>query len=271
MEPEYLTTPRLQAYLVRTQTPLDILALLTIWLSVLPFTSVHPVGQNRMTWVIARLALSSVYGIDMVIRSRLSARPVRYPGAHPLACAAVLIPAVRITFSVRLLRAMFRKGALAHFLSVALVLILNGVIMVFAFEDNAPGSNIHTIGQSFWWACVTVATVGYGDFYPVTLGGRLTAVGLMALGLVTAAVVTAQIASSFMDQATARRASIIAEQARAAALEVVEEAEAEAASVDSGMSGVIGGDVAVLARLDRIEQLLVARFTADGPPQETSE
>jgi voltage-gated potassium channel len=265
MEPENLTTPRLQAYLARTQTPLDVLALMTIWLSVLPFTSVHPVGENRMTWVIARLALSFVYGIDMAIRSRLSARPVRYPTAHPLACAAVLIPAVRIVFSVRLLRAMFRKGALPHFLFVAFLLMLNGVIMVFAFEDMYPGSNIHSIGQSFWWACVTVATVGYGDYFPVTFGGRLTAVALMALGLVTAAVVTAQIASSFMDQATARRAGMVAAQARAAALEVVEEAEAEAEAGRSRSDGSIT-DAAVLARLDRIEALLVARLELDRPP-----
>jgi voltage-gated potassium channel len=258
MEPEHLTTPRLQAYLARSQTPLDVLALLTIWLSVLPFTSVHPVGENRVTWVIARAALSFVYGIDMVIRSRLSARPGRYPFAHPVACAAVLIPAVRIIFSVRLLHSVFRRGALAHFLFVAFMLMLNGVIMVFAFEDRAPGSNIHSIGESLWWACVTVSTVGYGDYSPVTLGGRITAVALMALGLVTAAVLTAQIASSFLEQAVARRAMLAGQPASPERPPTTGPAEAPTS------------DEALAARLERIERLLTARVDGDDRPPAAS-
>ena len=258
MEPEHLSTPRLQAYLARTQTPLDVLALLTIWLSVLPFTSVHPVGENRVTWITARVALSFVYGIDMVIRSRLSARPARYPVAHPLALAAVLIPAVRIVFSVRLLHSVFRRGALAHFLFVAFLLMLNGVIMVFAFEDKAPGSNIHTIGESFWWACVTVSTVGYGDYSPVTLGGRITAIALMVLGLVTAAILTAQIASSFLEQAVARRSTL----------------GAPASMVERGPSPAPAegttSDEALAARLERIEALLTSRVEGDDPPRSPS-
>jgi voltage-gated potassium channel len=261
MEPEHLATPRLQTYLARTQTPLDVLALLTIWLSVLPFTSVHPVGENRITWISARLALSFVYGIDMVIRAQLSARPSRYPFAHPLALAAVLIPAVRIIFSLRLLRAMFRKGALAHFLFVAFLLMLNGVVMVFAFEDEAPGSNIHSIGEAFWWACVTVSTVGYGDYFPVTIGGRTTAVALMALGLVTAAILTAQIAASFLEQAMARRALLTGQAPTAASTPSVAAGGAPNRAPTS--------DQALVARLERIEQLLTARVEGDEPPPPT--
>ena len=52
-----------------------------------------------------------------------------------------------------------------------------------------------------------MTTVGYGDYSPVTMAGRVTAVFIMAIGILTLAVVTAQVASSFVDQATRRRGS----------------------------------------------------------------
>jgi voltage-gated potassium channel len=51
---------------------------------------------------------------------------------------------------------------------------------------------------------VTVTTVGYGDFFPVTTAGRITACFIMGIGLLTLAVVTAQVASSFVAQAPSR-------------------------------------------------------------------
>jgi len=80
------------------------------------------------------------------------------------------------------------------------VIVLNGVVIVYLVERHAPHSNIHTIGDALWWSAVTVTTVGYGDFYPVTTEGRITACLLMGTGLLTLAVVTAQVASGFVAQ-----------------------------------------------------------------------
>jgi voltage-gated potassium channel len=254
MEPDPLMTPRLEAWLRRTQTPLDLLALLTIWLTILPLTTAT--GTGTITWwLVARLVLSTTYGIDIVVRARLSTHTWRYLRTHPLGVVVVVIPALRVVFSVRLLRAMFHRGNLGHFLFVALVLLLNGVIMVYTFEVDAPGANIVTLADSLWWACVTVATVGYGDFYPVTTGGRITAVALMVLGLTSAAVVTAQIASSFMDQAAARRATLAA-------------AGPQPATGRRRGSAPPAPPVDDLhAKLDRIERLLAAAAaTAEGDP-----
>jgi Ion channel len=51
---------------------------------------------------------------------------------------------------------------------------------------------------------VTVTTVGYGDFFPVTTPRRITAGLIMGIGLLTLAMVTAQMASSFVTQAPSR-------------------------------------------------------------------
>ena len=193
---------RLAAYQARTQTILDLLALVTLW-----FVLVPPwyYGQDvRGLWWVFRIALSVIYGIDLAIRGVLAGRPVRYARANPLALAAVLFPPVRAVFSIRLVRAMFRRGHLPRFLLTAVVLVLDGAIMVYFYERHAPHSDIHTLGESVWFSVVTVTTVGYGDYTPVTVYGRITAILIMLIGLLTLAVVTAQVASNFVAQGPGR-------------------------------------------------------------------
>ncbi len=69
-----------------------------------------------------------------------------------------------------------------------------------SFEANAKGSNIHNFGDALWWAIVTVTTVGYGDKYPVTAGGRGVATVLMFVGIGLIGVLTATVASYFVEQ-----------------------------------------------------------------------
>jgi voltage-gated potassium channel len=195
---------RLAEYESSTQVPLDLLALATLWLVVVPPSDF---GHDVTGTVLAcRLALSLVYGIDIAIRSALAPRHLHYALSHPIALVSVVVPPVRVIFSFRLVRSMFRRGSLARFLVAAAVLVVDGAVIVYLFERHAPGANIKTFGESLWWSFVTVTTVGYGDFYPVTLWGRVTACFIMATGLLTLAVVTAQVASSFVGQG-ARRAT----------------------------------------------------------------
>ena len=78
---------------------------------------------------------------------------------------------------------------------------------MYFYERHATGSNIHTLGESLWWAVTTVTTVGYGDFFPVTALGQIAASFIMAIAILTLAVVTAQVSSTFIDQAARRRAA----------------------------------------------------------------
>ena len=199
--------PRLDRWLQRTTLPLDMLALCTVWLTLVPFASLHRSVGNPSWWFAARIGISFVYFVDMAVRTSFAHRKFHYVVTHPAGVFSVVLPAIRLMFSLRLLRSMFRKGNLLHFLGVALLLAANFTVIVYGFERTDPHSNITSLGIATWWAFVTVFTVGYGDYYPVTFGGRFFAVLLMALGLVVAAVITAQIASSFMDQAAARRAA----------------------------------------------------------------
>ena len=193
---------RLAEYEAKTRQPLDLLALATLWLVVVP---PGDFGHKVVPIVVAfRLALSAVYGIDITIRSALAPRHAHYALTHPLALVAVVAPPVRVLFSFRLVRSMFQRGNLGRFLVAAAVLVLNGALIVYLYERHAPHSNIHTLGEALWWSFVTVTTVGYGDYFPVTIAGRITACFIMGTGLLTLAVVTAQVASSFVAQGPSR-------------------------------------------------------------------
>jgi len=195
---------RLAQYEARTRGPLDLLALATLWLVVVPPGDFgHEVAGTVLAF---RVALSAVFGVDIAIRSALAPSHLHYALTHPLALASVIFPPVRVIFSIQLIRSIFRRGQLIRFLVAATVLVLNGAVIVYLLERHAPHSNIHTLGDALWWSVVTVTTVGYGDFYPVTTGGRITACFIMGTGLLTLAVVTAQVASSFVSQGSSRAA-----------------------------------------------------------------
>ena len=232
---------RLARYEASTRQPLDLLALGTLWLVVVP---PGDFGHNVTGIVLAfRLALSAVYAIDITIRSALAPRHLHYALTHPLALISVVIPPVRVIFSLRLVRSMFRRGHLSRFLVAAAVLVLNGAVIVYLLERHAPGANIRTLGDALWWSFVTVTTVGYGDFYPVTTGGRITACFIMGTGVLTLAVITAQVASSFVGQDSS--------QARPAPQDEPAGHEVTMAELDQ--------------RLARIERLLTAPHTGTSP------
>jgi len=66
---------------------------------------------------------------------------------------------------------------------MALVVVSVSSILVLQFETGAPAANITTGGDALWWAVVTLTTVGYGDYYPVTTLGRITGTFVMFAGV----------------------------------------------------------------------------------------
>ena len=239
--------PRLDRWINRTTVPLDLLALFTIWLTVVPLGGIHD-EQHPFFWYAGRILVSVIYAIDMTLRTVLARRKLHYFFHHPVGVLAVLLPVIRLIFSIRLLKAMFKKGNIAHFLFVSVVLLLNLMVIVWGFERHNSQANITSIGIAVWWGCVTVFTVGYGDYYPVTNAGRVAAVAIMVVGLTTAAVITAQIASSFMDQAQARRNS--------------------AAELGAPSLAAVDGERSTDDRLDRIEGMLRTHFEGPGSPSD---
>lgn len=63
---------------------------------------------------------------------------------------------------------------------LVILAIVLGVLVV-PFEQGS--GNIDSISEGLWWAAVTTAGVGYGDYTPVTAGGRMIGLALMATGV----------------------------------------------------------------------------------------
>jgi voltage-gated potassium channel len=80
---------------------------------------------------------------------------------------------------------LLNRGQYAAFVTLLSALIVLTVcsILVLQFESGASGANITTGGDALWWAIVTITTVGYGDKFPVTEGGRLVGVFVMVSGV----------------------------------------------------------------------------------------
>ena len=60
-------------------------------------------------------------------------------------------------------------------------------IGILSLEQEAQPEMFASLADAMWWALVTMTTVGYGDMYPVTLGGRVLAGAIMLLGVGTVA------------------------------------------------------------------------------------
>jgi len=77
------------------------------------------------------------------------------------------------------------RSQYATFITILLAGMVLSVasILVLQEESRSPGANITTGGDAIWWGIVTITTVGYGDFYPVTTLGRITAVFVMFAGI----------------------------------------------------------------------------------------
>jgi voltage-gated potassium channel len=77
------------------------------------------------------------------------------------------------------------RGQYAAFVSIiaAMIVLVVCSVLVLQFESRAADANITTGGDALWWALVTITTVGYGDFFPVTTAGRVTGAFVMFAGV----------------------------------------------------------------------------------------
>lgn len=91
---------------------------------------------------------------------------------------------------------MIAKEELVLFGCAALVVLYLASVGIYHFENEAQPDKFSSVPDSMWWAVVTLTTVGYGDVYPITLGGRLFTSIVLVCGLGFVAVPTGLLAGA---------------------------------------------------------------------------
>ena len=69
------------------------------------------------------------------------------------------------------------------FLLAAGILLYLSAVGIYYFEREAQPEHFQSILHSLWWAVATLTTVGYGDIYPITTGGRVFTFVVLVCGL----------------------------------------------------------------------------------------
>ena len=105
------------------------------------------------------------------------------------------------------------QGTLLLILLAAITIFQVAIVSILSFEDASPESNITTVSDAIWWAFSTIATVGYGDRYPVTNGGRIIAILLMLSGIALVSVITGSLVEWFRESQSDRLVATILGQA----------------------------------------------------------
>lgn len=88
------------------------------------------------------------------------------------------------------------KEELVLFGFITAIILYLSAVGIYYFESHAQPERFSSVFHSLWWAVTTLTTVGYGDMYPITLGGRLFTFIVLMIGLGVVAVPTGLIASA---------------------------------------------------------------------------
>jgi voltage-gated potassium channel len=92
-----------------------------------------------------------------------------------------------------------RSNLVGIFGAFAAAVLLSATI-VWLIEEKPGEGMFHSLFDGIWWAVVTLATVGYGDKYPVTIGGRVAAIIAILSGIVITSLISGTVASIFVER-----------------------------------------------------------------------
>jgi voltage-gated potassium channel len=88
------------------------------------------------------------------------------------------------------------KEELILFGFITLIMLYLSAVGIYYFENDAQPDQFKSIFHSLWWAVTTLTTVGYGDMFPITAGGKTFTFFVLMIGLGIVAIPTGLVASA---------------------------------------------------------------------------
>ena len=105
-------------------------------------------------------------------------------------------------FNVVLDVLMEKRQQLFSSISLIIIMMLASSLCMYNLEHEAQPEVFKNAFSGIWWSMSTLLTIGYGDIYPITLGGRIIAVFIAFLGVGLVAIPTGIISAGFVEQYT---------------------------------------------------------------------
>lgn len=197
---------RVRAWEKWSTIPLAILALVYLALYAVEVLAELP-PAIFFDFVLISDIIWAIFIIDFIVRFSLTHQKAKFLQRNVIELISLVLPMFR---AFRMFRVIIALGFLARvaqsfqgrvniYVGVILpLLVFTCSLGVYDAEHRVVGANILNFGDALWWAFVTVTTIGYGDFYPITFEGRTIAVLLMLSGLALVSVITVTFASWFL-------------------------------------------------------------------------
>lgn len=197
--------PRLNRWEQRADVPLALVAVLFLAVYAAPIIDPDMPRAAIRGCQMTTNVVWIIFALDYAARLAIAHHRWSFIRYHLFDLAIVILPffqPLRLLRLVFLLRVLNRhagqslRGQISSYvIGSAAIITLVGALAELDVERGVPGAQITSFGEALWWAFVTITTVGYGDFTPVTSQGRIVATGMMIFGVALLGTVTATLAS----------------------------------------------------------------------------
>ena len=198
---KYRGEKNLAAWEERSSTPMFVASVLYLLAFAAPIMSTRIQEPYDGYLNIIQMILWGLFAADYCIRLYLAPRRLYFITHNLMNLAIVLLPAWRIVSFLAMIhlttnRQYKRLSELAvKLFGYTAIFIIMFALAIYSVESSEPGAMIRDLPTAYWWMFTTLATVGYGDVYPVTGIGRVIAVIVMLYGVGLVAVATGALAS----------------------------------------------------------------------------
>ncbi|WP_314841072.1 potassium channel family protein [Rothia mucilaginosa] len=203
---KYRGEKNLAAWEDRTSTPMFVASVLYLLAFAAPIMSTRIQEPYDGYLNIIQLILWGLFAADYCVRLYLAPRRLYFITHNLMNLAIVLLPAWRIVSFLAMIhltanRQYKRLSELAMKLfGYTAIFIIMFALAIYSVESSEPGAMIRDLPTAYWWTFTTLATVGYGDVYPITGIGRVIAVVVMLYGVGMVAVATGALASWIIEK-----------------------------------------------------------------------